>query len=82
MNLFFTQMLDMNMDSMPEDDPTVRHELMPILDEWAAMGRMPIVENTIQLQGGYGIRPVFIAHSVPQLRAIYGRDQTDHIISC
>ena len=82
MNLFFTQMLDMNMDSMPEDDPTVRHELMAILDEWAAMGRMPIVENTIQLQGGYGIRPVFIAHSLPQLRAIYGRDQTDHIISC
>jgi type IV secretion system protein VirD4 len=82
MNLFFTQMLDMNMDKMPEDDPTIRYELMPILDEWAAMGRMPIVENTIQLQGGYGIRPVFIAHSVPQLRAIYGRDQTDHIISC
>jgi type IV secretion system protein VirD4 len=81
-NLFFTQMLDMNMDKMPEDDPTIRHELMSIMDEWAAMGRMPIVENTIQLQGGYGIRPVLIAHSVPQLRAIYGRHQTDHIISC
>lgn len=81
-NLFFTQTLDMNMDKMPEDDPTIRHELMPIMDEWAAMGRMPIVENTIQLQGGYGIRPVLIAHSVPQLRAIYGRDQTEHIISC
>ncbi|MCF3971958.1 type IV secretory system conjugative DNA transfer family protein, partial [Pseudomonas aeruginosa] len=29
MNLFFTQMLDANMDTMPEDDPTIRYELLP-----------------------------------------------------
>jgi type IV secretion system protein VirD4 len=81
MNLFYTQMLDANMDVQPEFDPTIRHELLPILDEFAAMGRMPIMESTIQLQGGYGIRPILIAHSVPQLRAIYGADATKHLIS-
>lgn len=82
MNLFFTQLLDANMDKMPEDDPTIKHELMPILDELAALGRMPILEKSIQLMGGYGIRPLLIAHSVPQLRAAYGPDHTKNIIAC
>lgn len=82
MNLFFTQMLDANMDTMPEDDPTIRYELLPILDELAALGRMPIIENSIQLMGGYGIRPLLIAHSIPQLRSVYGPDHTKNIIAC
>ncbi len=82
MNLFFTQMLDANMDTMPEDDPTIRYELLPIMDEFAALGRMPIIENSIQLMGGYGIRPLLIAHSIPQLRSVYGPDQTKNIIAC
>lgn len=82
MNLFFTQLLDANMDTMPEDDPTIKHELLPIMDEFAALGRMPIIENSIQLMGGYGIRALLIAHSVPQLRAVYGPDQTKNIIAC
>ena len=82
MNLFFTQMLDANMDTIPEDDPTIRHELLPILDEFAALGRMPIIENSIQLMGGYGIRPLLIAHSIPQLRSVYGPDHTKNIIAC
>lgn len=82
MNLFFTQLLDANMDKMPEDDPTIKHELLPILDEFAALGRMPIIEKSVQLMGGYGIRPLLIAHSIPQLRAVYGPDQTKNIIAC
>jgi type IV secretion system protein VirD4 len=82
MNLFFTQLLDANMDKMPEDDPSIRHELLPIMDEWAAMGRMNIIENSIQLMGGYGIRPLLVAHSIPQLRAVYGADHTKNIIAC
>lgn len=82
MNLFFTQLLDANMDKMPEDDPGIKYELLPIMDEFAALGRMPIIENSIQLMGGYGIRPLLIAHSIPQLRAVYGADHTKNIIAC
>jgi len=82
MNLFFTQLLDANMDRMPEDDPSIRHELLAIGDEFAALGRMPIIEKSIQLMGGYGIRLLMIAHSVPQLRAVYGPEHTRNIIAC
>lgn len=82
MNLFFTMMLDANMDKMPQHDKTIKFELLPILDEWAAMGRMTIIEKTIQLMGGYGIRPLLIVHSEAQLEAIYGDKMTRHIRSC
>jgi type IV secretion system protein VirD4 len=82
LNLFHTQMLDANMDKMPEDDPTIKYELLAVMDEFAAMGRMPIIEKSIQLMGGYGIRPLIIAHSLPQLRAVYGADHTKNIIAC
>lgn len=82
MNLFFTQLLDANMETMPEDDPTIQFELLTILDELAALRRVPILENSIQLMGGYGIRPLLIAHSLPQLRAVYGPDHTKNIIAC
>lgn len=82
MNLFFTQLLDANMDKMPDDDPSVRFELLVIKDEFAALGRMAIIEKSIQLMGGYGIRPLLIAHSIPQLRAVYGPDHTKNIIAC
>jgi type IV secretion system protein VirD4 len=82
MNLFFTQLYGSNMDKMPEDDPTIKYELLPIKDEFAALGRMPIIENSIQLMGGYGIRPLLIAHSIAQLRAVYGPDHTKNIIAC
>jgi type IV secretion system protein VirD4 len=82
MNLFFTQLLDANMDKMPEDDPSIRYELLSIKDEFAALGRMPIIEKSIQLMGGYGIRPLLIAHSIAQLRAVYGPDHTKNIIAC
>jgi type IV secretion system protein VirD4 len=89
-NLFFTHVLHLNMDRMPEDDqykhrddPTrIRHEALVILDEFAGMGRMPLIEKTIQAVGGYGIRLLFIAHSVSQLQAIYGKDSAAHIIKC
>ncbi|KQQ96106.1 type IV secretory system conjugative DNA transfer family protein [Massilia sp. Leaf139] len=82
MNLFFTMLIDANMDKMPEEDDSIKHELLVIADEFAAMGRMPIIESSIQLMGGYGIRLLLIAHSLPQLRAIYGPEHTSNIIAC
>jgi type IV secretion system protein VirD4 len=82
MNLFFTQLLDANMEKMPEDDRSIKYELLAVMDEFSALGRMPIIEKSIQLMGGYGIRPLLIAHSIAQLRAVYGSDHTKNIIAC
>lgn len=82
LNLFFTQLYGCNMDRMPEDDPGLKHEVAVIKDEFTAMGRMPIVLNSIGLMGGYGLRPFIIVQAVSQLRQIYGADGAETIMSC
>ncbi|MCS0585418.1 type IV secretory system conjugative DNA transfer family protein [Massilia pinisoli] len=82
LNLFFTQLYDCNMDKMPEDDPTLKHEVAVIKDEFTAMGRMPIVLDSIGLMGGYGLRAFIIVQAVSQLRQVYGADGAETIMSC
>jgi len=82
LNLFFTQLYDCNMDRMPEDDPSLRYEVAVIKDEFTAMGRMPIVLDSIGLMGGYGLRPFIIVQAVSQLRQVYGADGAETIMSC
>jgi type IV secretion system protein VirD4 len=82
LNLFFTQLYDCNMNRMPEDDPSLKYEVAVIKDEFTAMGRMPIVLDSIGLMGGYGLRPFIIVQAVSQLRQVYGADGAETIMSC
>jgi type IV secretion system protein VirD4 len=82
LNLFFTQLYDCNMDRMPDDDPSLKYEVAVIKDEFTAMGRMPIVLDSIGLMGGYGLRPFIIVQAVSQLRQVYGADGAETIMSC
>jgi type IV secretion system protein VirD4 len=82
LSLFCTQMIDANMDKMPEEDATIKHELLPMLDEFAALGKMPIFASAISAMGGYGIRPFIIIQAMAQLRALYGVDLAEVIATC
>lgn len=82
LNLFFTQLYDCNMDKMPEDDSGLKYEVAVIKDEFTAMGRMPIVLDSIGLMGGYGLRPFILVQAVSQLRQVYGADGAETIMSC
>lgn len=82
LNLFFTQLLDLNMDKMPEDDPSVKYEMLVMMDEFTALGRMPIFSSAISAMGGYGIRPFVIIQAFAQLRATYGAELAEVIATC
>lgn len=82
LNLFFEQMYDLNTDLMPEDDPTLKYQLMVMKDEFTALGRMPIFERVVGLLGGYNIRPVIIIQGISQLRSVYGADAAETIVTC
>ena len=60
LNLFFEQVLDLNTIDMPEDNKTLKYELLMLMDEFTAPGRMPTFAKTISFMGGYGIRPFII----------------------
>ncbi len=82
LNLFFTQMFDLNMREMPEDNLELKYELLALMDEFTSMGRMPIFSDAIGSMGGYGIRPFVIVQSLSQLRATYGPDIAETIVTC
>jgi type IV secretion system protein VirD4 len=82
LSLFCTQLIDANMDKMPEEDATIKHELLGMFDEFAALGKMPIFASAISAMGGYGIRPFIIIQAMAQLRALYGADVAEVIATC
>ncbi|MDQ1817827.1 type IV secretory system conjugative DNA transfer family protein, partial [Massilia sp. CCM 9210] len=45
LNLFFQQLLNLNMDELPEDNPALRYQCLLVLDEFTAMGRVGIIEK-------------------------------------
>ncbi len=82
LGLFFQQIIDLNTSEMPEDNPALRHQLLLLMDEFTAVGRMPIFAKSISFLGGYNLRPFIIVQGISQLRATYGADIAETIQTC
>jgi type IV secretion system protein VirD4 len=81
-NLFFEQMFDLNMMEMPKDNLDLKYELLAMMDEFTAPGKMPIFAKSIGYMGGYGILPFIIVQGPSQLRDIYGTEAAETISTC
>ncbi len=49
-----------------------RHQLLMMLDEFAALGRLDFFETALAFMAGYGIRAYLIAQSLNQIAKAYG----------
>ena len=52
------------------------HRLHLVLDEFAALGRIPILEEMLAFFRGYGVRSVLAVQDLSQLRRLYGPDHS------
>ncbi|MFT4053918.1 MAG: conjugal transfer protein TraG [Novosphingobium sp.] len=59
-----------------EGDPrkSRRHQLMMMLDEFPALGRLDFFETALAFMAGYGIRAYLIAQSLNQVSKAYGEN--------
>lgn len=58
-----------------EGDPNQRrHQLLLMLDEFPALGRLDFFESTLAFMAGYGIRAYMIAQSLNQISKAYGEN--------
>lgn len=73
--LFFDALINLNTDATPEQDPTIKHQGLIILDEFARLGRMDSLAEAAQYVRGYGIRLLYVIQNKAQLRAKYGATQ-------
>ena len=60
LNLFFSQLADVNMrQGLPQDNHELKYQCL-LLDEFTALGRIPAIEKGVGYLAGYGIRPVLV----------------------
>ncbi len=72
LNLFFQQAIGLQTRVLPESDPQLHHQLLLMLDEFAALGRIPVIADSTAFLPGYNVRTVVILQSHSQLIEKYG----------
>ncbi|WP_205886387.1 type IV secretory system conjugative DNA transfer family protein [Metapseudomonas otitidis] len=71
-NLFFQQLIDQNTQSLPSQDASIKYKVMLLLDEFTAIGKIPILSQGVSFIAGYWLRLLVIIQSPTQLVDTYG----------
>lgn len=71
-NLFFSQLISVNTDQLPEQNPDLKYQCLLIMDEFAAMGKVDIIESGAAYIAGYNLRLLAIFQNLAQLNNLYG----------
>jgi len=72
LNLFFQQAIGLQTRELPERNPQLKYQVMMLLDEFTALGRIPIIAEAISYLPGYNVRVVLVIQTPAQLREVYG----------
>ena len=72
LNLFFQQAIGLQTRELPEHNPQLKYQVMMLLDEFTALGRIPIIAEAISYLPGYNVRVVLVIQTPAQLREVYG----------
>ncbi len=75
-NLFFSQLINLNTKELPQDNPTLKHQCLLILDEFTAIGKVGIIAKAVSYIAGYNLRLLPIIQSISQLESVYGEKDT------
>lgn len=78
-SLLFQLLIDLSTQTLPSADTPV--QVLVLLDEFARLGRVDVVAHAFAYVAGYGLRLLCVLQSPAQLRAIYGPDMTEEIMS-
>jgi type IV secretion system protein VirD4 len=72
LNLFFSQLISLNTQKLPEHDPTLKVRCLLVNDEFAALGRVGIITTTAAFLAGFNLRLLTVVQAMSQLDAVYG----------
>lgn len=70
--LFFSQLVSLNTQVLPEQDVSLKLQCLLVNDEFAAMGRVGIVTSAAAFLAGYNLRLLTVVQAMSQLDAVYG----------
>jgi type IV secretion system protein VirD4 len=72
LNLFFSQLVSLNTQHLPEQDPTLKLQCLLVNDEFTAMGRVGVIASAAAFLAGYNLRLLTVVQAMSQLDAVYG----------
>jgi type IV secretion system protein VirD4 len=72
LSLFFQQALGLQTRELPEHNPALKYQLLMLLNEFTALGRIPIVSEAMAYLPGYNVRVLLVIQAMSQLREVYG----------
>ena len=78
--LFFQQAIGLQTRVLPEHDPSLNRQVLMLLDEFPALGRIPIIAESISYLPGYNVRVLLVMQTPAQLREIYGANLAETML--
>lgn len=73
-NLFVSQLISVNTEELPEDNPELKYQCLLLLDEFTGMGKVDIIEKSVAYIAGYNLRLMPIFQNLSQLNRLYTKD--------
>jgi len=72
LSLFFSQLVSLNTQQLPEQDSSLKLQCLLLNDEFAAMGRVGMISSAAAFLAGYNLRLLTVVQAMSQLDAVYG----------
>jgi len=80
LSLFFQQAIGLQTRTLPEHDSSLKLQVLMLLDEFTALGRIPIIAESISYLPGYNVRVLLVIQTPAQLRDVYGANGAETML--
>ena len=80
LNIFFSTVIGNNLDKQLGETPDLKHQVLMLMDEFTAMGRVDVWAKRISVSASYGVRDLCIIQSRSQLTSVYGEEDAQNFI--
>ncbi|CAM5252076.1 type IV secretory system conjugative DNA transfer family protein [Rhodanobacter lindaniclasticus] len=81
LNIFFSSVIGNNLTKQLGDEPDLKYQMLMLMDEFTAMGRVDVWARRISITASYGVRDLCIVQSRAQLRGTYGDHDAQNFIT-
>ena len=81
LNIFFSTVIGNNLTKQLGDEPDLKYQMLMLMDEFTAMGRVDVWAKRISISASYGVRDLCIIQSRAQLRGTYGEHDAQNFIT-
>lgn len=80
LSLFFQQAIGLQTRALPEHDQALKHQVLILLDEFTALGKIPIIAEAVSYLPGYNVRVLLVIQTPAQLREVYGPNGSETML--